>query len=136
MMREGAGRKTSYCPELHETIIANIKRGCFLHVAAEAAGITFRTFRRWIVDAETRGEESPYYQLYLDVQQAKAETRMLAESRVYKENPLAWLRLGPGRTTDEKEGWTDKEGETTKAKSDNTIVVFEEVAKTKGAQGA
>lgn len=83
-----------------------IRLGCHDHVAASCMGITPQTWINWL----NKGRESRagiYRQLYLDVNQAKAQSRSLAEAQVRQNDPLAWLRLGPGRSKPGLDGWTE-----------------------------
>ena len=47
-----------------------------------------------------------YREFHDEVIQAKAQARAHAEIRVFNENPLAYLRLGPGRSDNAEPGWT------------------------------
>jgi hypothetical protein len=60
----------------------------------------------------TRGRierDGIYRQFRQDVLGAQAEARATAEIQVYRENPLAWLGYGPGRSKPEVPGWTDRQ---------------------------
>jgi hypothetical protein len=50
---------------------------------------------------------TPHANFYREVTRARARARFAAETEVKKENPLAWLRYGPGRERPGEEGWTD-----------------------------
>lgn len=104
-------------PDTVSLLTNAIAAGAFDHAAAEAAGIHPGTFRRWMA----RGEEAlaleangdpvpddlePYRALCAQVRTARAGARVRAENRVFTENPLAWLRYGPGRHKGDQEGWT------------------------------
>src|SRR5262249_2721342 len=54
----------------------------------------------------TRGGYALHRQLCDDVRKAQAEARLAAEVAVFKDDPLAWLRSGPGRDSASAEGWT------------------------------
>jgi hypothetical protein len=99
------GRPTKLTPEIQEIIVDAIRRGSFDHVAATAAGIGKSTFMRWLAAG---GRGSPLYvEFHEAVSRARAEARISAEARVHAENPLAWLRYGPGRERPGEAGWTD-----------------------------
>lgn len=99
-----AGRPTVFDATVVEVLAEEIRRGAYAWVAAEAAGISKRTFYRWIERGE-RGEE-PFAGLEARVRQARAQARMGAEQRVREQSPLSWLRLGPGRERADEPGWT------------------------------
>jgi hypothetical protein len=110
---------------IREVIIERTMTGAFAWVAAASAGISQATYFRWMrqgeenvatVDAENaerdeRGEPRIEYDVfgkfYLDVKKASAQARLVNERRVMKDNPLAWLRFGPGRERPGEPGWTD-----------------------------
>ncbi|MCC6235826.1 MAG: hypothetical protein IT580_24535 [Verrucomicrobiales bacterium] len=75
-------------------------------MAAEAAGIGKSTFYRWLQrdESEARGI---YHEFGRDIRQARAQARVAAEAEVRRDNPLAWLRYGPGRAGPGEPGWTD-----------------------------
>src|SRR5581483_11134580 len=96
------GRPSKLTSDSRETILAAIRAGAFDHVAASAAGVDAGTFRRWMAD------ERPTFRAFrAEVGMARAEARSVAEARVFKENPLAWLRFGPGRDRPDAPGWTE-----------------------------
>jgi len=98
-------RKTRCTPDLIEAISDRVCNGSFPYVAAQSCGIPQSTFYGWM----KLGEEGtkPYSDLSDKVKTAQAEARKDAESRVFLQRPLEWLRLGPGRSTPEEPGWTD-----------------------------
>lgn len=101
----GAGRLT---PEIAAKIIAYIKGGTFDYVAAEAAGISARTFREWMARGEGRSSRpsTPAYREFAErVRTARAEARVIAEAEVHRDKPLAWLsHAAPSR--DGEQGWS------------------------------
>jgi len=100
------GRKPKLTPETQTTIVAYIRSGAFDWVAAEAAGVGASTFRRWMKAGE--GGDAAYIGFYEAVREARGQARVTAEVDVRKDNPLAWLRYGPGRDRGPDErGWTD-----------------------------
>lgn len=92
------GRSSLYDEKLIARILANIRKGCFLHVAHEAEGIASSTFNEW-----RRRDPS----FAAEVEKAIAHARQKAEAEVYKADPRFWLRNGPGKTRKGKDGWTD-----------------------------
>ncbi len=101
-----AGRHSKLTPDVHREIVAFVRAGAFDWVAAEAAGVSKSTFYRWL----QRGESDArgiYHEFWSDIRQARAQARVAAEAEVRRDNPLAWLRYGPGRARPEEPGWTD-----------------------------
>jgi hypothetical protein len=94
-------------PEVYARMLALIRSGAFSWVAAQGLGIAPETFSRWL-SRGARDRRGIYRQFRQDVRQAAAQARVTAEIQVHRENPLAWLRLGPGRTTGGMPGWTDE----------------------------
>ncbi len=82
------------------SICACIQAGVSPYRAATAYGIPERTFYRWLKQGE-RGEP-PYDEFHRRVTEAGGKAVAAAEMLVFTKNPLAWLRLGPGR-----EDWGD-----------------------------
>ncbi len=115
--KESAGAKrgrpkgsVSLTKKREETILQFIRAGAFAEVAAQAAGVSPRTFRDWMARGEgrhpTRGS-TPQLRRFADaVNQARAEARLGAEVRMYRERPAYWLSRA-ARTTEEMAGWTD-----------------------------
>jgi hypothetical protein len=113
-------RPPKITPDTTATIANAIRAGSWDYEAAQAAGIHRQTFRYWM----DRGDQAaalaaagqsvpradrPYLALCVAVTTARAAARVYAENRVYQENPLAWLRMGPGRHRGPTEpGWTDR----------------------------
>ena len=48
-----------------------------------------------------------YFDFHEEVRQARAQSRVAAEAEVRRDNPLAWLRYGPGRQRPGEPGWTE-----------------------------
>jgi hypothetical protein len=89
--------------EVWRNILAFVRAGGYPHVAAEAAGVPRETFEAWLA----RGDSSRRFRKFRDeVLQAQAVARLNAEIKVLKEDPLQWLRSGPGRETGTSPGWT------------------------------
>jgi hypothetical protein len=86
-------------------IVSYIRSGAYPHVAAGAEGIPSSTFFRWMKLGK-QGVKS-YAAFWEKVTTAHSQKRVSAEVEVGKENPLAWLRYGPGRSRPGEPGWTD-----------------------------
>ncbi len=97
-------RPTKLSGEIQRTIVEYIRAGAFDYVASQAAGIDVSTFRRWM--ERGKGGRAPYKAFAAAVAQARAEARVAAEIEVRRDNPLAWLRFGPGRERPDAPGWT------------------------------
>jgi len=98
----------SLTKDLQERIVAFIRAGSFDYVAAEAVGISARTFRDWMARGEGRGPRAltARHRAFAErVRQAQAEARIAAEVRVYREQPTYWLSHA-ARTRADREGWT------------------------------
>jgi hypothetical protein len=101
--REMAGRPTILNAAVLRELLENLRSGAFDGVAAEAAGVSRRTFYRWLQLG--RSGKEPFVRLEEAVRQAKALARLGAERRVREQQPLSWLRLGPGRERRGEPGW-------------------------------
>ena len=94
-------------PQVYKALLARIRMGAFPHVAAQSLGISNHAFNSWMRKGEAtyRGW---YRRFYQDVIQAASEARLVREIHVAQHDPLSWLKLGPGKTTKEQEGWTER----------------------------
>ena len=100
-----AGRRSKLTSEVHQRVVSFIRAGAFDWVAAEAAGIGKSTFYRWL-DQGKNAASGIHHEFWEDVRQARAQARVAAETEVRRDNPLAWLRFGPGRERPAEPGWT------------------------------
>lgn len=116
------GRRTKLTKEVHDLIVRYVREGAYDYVAAEAAGIDQSTFYNWM--RWGRKGNPRYVEFFQDVTKAHAEARRMAEVRVRMENPLAWLRYGPGRSTPGRPGWTDGSEITLRGDEDAPLVVI------------
>src|SRR5207244_5944305 len=94
--------------QIVDTIVSYVRAGAFDHVAAEAAGISARTFRDWMARGEGRGSRASSRKLRAfaeRVREAQAEARAGAEIRVFQERPALWLRRA-GRAGPAQGGWS------------------------------
>jgi len=91
-------------------IIAFIRAGAFDYVAAEAAGVSVRTFRDWIARGEgthsSRASNPKLRRFAADVRRARAEARVGVETRVCREQPALWLKWA-ARSQPHRPGWSD-----------------------------
>jgi len=108
-----AGRRGLISAELIDIIAGHVLAGAFLGVAAEASGISARTLFAWLeIGREVEDELRPAdgFELHVELvgrlRAAHANARMTAETKVHDEDPLAWLRFGPGRERPDAPGWT------------------------------
>ncbi len=100
----------SLTAKIQTTILNYIRAGAMAYVAAEAAGISERTFRDWMERGEgrhaTRKPTPKLRRFAREVRQAQAEARVAAEVRAHQDDYRYWLsrvaRSRPGR-----EGWTE-----------------------------
>lgn len=91
-------------------MVSYITSGATLAAAALAAGISARTLRGWLARGEGRDASRPstpkLRRFAKGVRKAQGEVRVVAENRMFTENPKHWLsRLAPGSADDE--GWRD-----------------------------
>jgi hypothetical protein len=99
----------SLTPEIEGKIQGLIRAGAWGYAAAEAAGVSARTYYEWLARGEgrsPRGSTPKLKAFARRVRQAEAEARVLAEADVFRTRPALWLskrvRSKPGR-----EGWTE-----------------------------
>lgn len=124
MAKTQIGRKSKLTPQLIDQLCRHLKTGTFDYAAAQAVGISKRTFYRWLEQGrqeedalatrEESGEEIPdsdlslFWHFWHKVSQSTAIARIDAEKRVFTEDPFKWLRYGPGRERPGQPGWTDE----------------------------
>jgi hypothetical protein len=107
--KDPGGRPTKLTPETVHMLLKYIRADGYDWVAAEAAGISSRTFVRWMRqgdDDDLRGCETPFWRFWRQVREARSEARLAAEVDVKRANPESWLRNGPGRSWPGEPGWT------------------------------
>jgi len=105
----GGRKRVGLTTDVADTIVSYIRAGAFDFVAAEAAGISERTFRDWMARGEGRGPRAGTPELRAfaaKVRQARAEARIGAETRVFRDRPTYWLAR-VARTKTEREGWDE-----------------------------
>jgi hypothetical protein len=99
-------------PQIEQMILAGIRAGAFPHIAAEAAGIPRKVFEGWLETGNPMERPNgwrphkQYTPLWQGVMEAKAQARLAAELKAASEDPIAWLRSGPGKETINDPGWS------------------------------
>ena len=96
-----------YQPEVYKQILTFIRGGAYDYIAAEAAGVTSETWARWLARGAEARHGTPLRQFHDDVMQARAQARAMKEIEVAREDPKFWLRCGPGKTRQGRDGWTE-----------------------------
>jgi hypothetical protein len=99
------GRPTVLNEQVYRKLLEALRGGAFDWVAAEAAGIHRSTFYNWLARGE-QGEQT-WAGFAREVLRARAQARLRAEGRLLEQDPLNWLRLGPGRERRGRPGWTE-----------------------------
>ena len=91
------GRPTKCTPEMADRIAAHVKKGHFLHVAAQLCGINSRTYFAWMARGE-KERGTPFRRFYLRMQQANADAQeyllRLVRRGAIKDGRLALEILG------------------------------------------
>jgi hypothetical protein len=100
-------RLMEHTPHDYLKIIKYIEAGAFPYIAAEALGVTKRTFDTWMRRGSTQ-KKGVYTRFYQDVMRASARSRMVAELQVKKDDPRFWLTKGPGKSQGNRQGWTEQ----------------------------
>lgn len=108
-------------PNVVADIANGVSGGIFPHVAAGMAGVSQRTYYRYMERGREADEtyepeqasdvpsaERPYWQFWHALTHARAVARASAENRVFISDPLRWLKEGPGRDHGDpaEPGWT------------------------------
>jgi hypothetical protein len=93
-------------PLLRGQIVAGIRSGGFVQVAAEAWGVPKDVLDDWLRRGTGKGARDPYAAFAGDVRMAQAQARLRAELLVFQDEPKVWLEHGPGRETPDRPGWT------------------------------
>jgi hypothetical protein len=88
-----------------EDMLLKIRNGAYPYQAALSVGIPKSTFYDWL--RRGRAGEKPFAEFSDKVALAHSHARVFKEIKVATENPLAWLRYGPGRERPDEPGWTD-----------------------------
>jgi hypothetical protein len=105
--RQHTGRRPLVLdPKIRDQVVTSLRLGAYLWVSAAAAGINERTLLYWL-EKGRKGIE-PYVRFFQDVEGAQAYARLSAETRVHRDDPKYWLRVGPGRERPGRPGWTEE----------------------------
>lgn len=113
------GRPTKFSPEIAQTILEAVRKGCYLHVAAAAAGIGRRTLNKWLERGRSEEDEDKdfreFRQGYLRNRAlARIELEMCVNSSGKSDSKVALevlSRLWP-------EEWSQHRGEIKKLRKD------------------
>jgi hypothetical protein len=93
-------------------IAAYIRARGYPHVACEAAGVPRAVFDDWLGLGNPVGRKKGwrphklYTPLWLAVMEAKAQARLTAEMAALKEEPVSWLKSGPGKDQPTNPDWS------------------------------
>ncbi|HEY8370465.1 MAG TPA: hypothetical protein VIM86_14235 [Thermodesulfobacteriota bacterium] len=99
-------RQIRLTPALQESVCNLIRKGAYPHAAAAACGVPEAVFQGWLRRGGDPRAGKTYRELTRCVNEATGAARVLAEARVYAEDPKFWLRSGPGRERPGAPGWT------------------------------
>jgi hypothetical protein len=93
---------------LEHRIVMWIRSGAHAHVAAEAEGVPYEVFDRWLERGTRKSPRPPahYRRFAHSVRTAVAVSRIRAEIEVAKEDPRCWLLSGPGKERPDYAGWS------------------------------
>ena len=94
-------------PAVQNRICAFIRAGGYPQVAAQAEGIARELFDDWLRRGQCRRSAPEYRDFVQAVFQATAQARLKAETAVFADAPLNWLKFGPGKQTTIDPGWTN-----------------------------
>jgi hypothetical protein len=92
--------------ELEDRIVYAIVAGGYAHIAAQAAGVPLRQWRRWLALGRRPTGPLACQLLYHKVQQARAVARLKIEIEARDKDPRFWLKTGPGKDPEEGPGWS------------------------------
>lgn len=98
------------------------RQGAFSRVAAAQLGIAPTTLSSWLTRGKAEWDQDKdtlYAQFYTDTLQDIAEARARAEGMIMEDNPLMWLKKGPGKYLGDD--WSD----TPHADKDGNLVEYE-----------
>jgi DNA-binding CsgD family transcriptional regulator len=100
----------SLTKEVEDIVVTCVAGGASLAAAAQAAGISARTLRDYLArgrDQHASRPSSPKLRRFARrVEKVRGETRVVAENRMFSENPKHWLMRQFAETADD-EGWRD-----------------------------
>lgn len=107
--KPGVKPRTKLTSKLIDDLCQRIVEGYFLVSACESLSLPRATFYRWLEEGENEDSEPLKHELYTRVMQARARQRGWLETRVYQENPLAFLKAAYRSHGDPLDpGWTEQ----------------------------
>lgn len=90
-MPRPAGRPSKLTPETTQKLVEALEQGETYAVACADAGLTYRSFRHYMVKGEA-AEQGEYFHFFHKMNAALMVGRGKMEARAFKESkPLAWL---------------------------------------------
>ena len=123
-----SSRHPQITPSLQVRICSYVRAGGYPHVAAEAAGVPRSVFEKWIRRADRPRAPQKVRALVQGIRQAEAERRLKAEMVTFENDPLTWLRSGPGKETFENPGWSAPPRAHLPAESERMAMLFDHEA--------
>jgi len=91
VLARATGRKPKLTPRIHKAIVKRVRDGCPNIVAAQASGISERTFYRWTkMGREATDEKDIYWRFQQDILVAVAECEHQMAQRVVRSADLDW----------------------------------------------
>jgi len=85
---------------VYQRMLFLIETGVYKQDAACSMGVSYETFNRWFQKGEqdrAAKKKTNYARFHSDITRAVAKGRVRAVIEVRRDNPLAWLRSGPGK---------------------------------------
>jgi transposase len=96
-------RPTSLTPEVHKSIVDNVRKGVFIETAAAAAGVHRSSVYKWKTRGESEGADEPYATFALDLMKAEAENEIAQLDALLNAQPAI-----PGEGGRGADVWTNK----------------------------
>jgi hypothetical protein len=87
--RRRAGRRSKLTPAAQSRLLDAIRSGSYFEPACRVAGISFQTFRNWLLRGE-REKSGPYFDFFEGVKAAEAEAELRAVTLWSKAMPKDW----------------------------------------------
>lgn len=115
------GRKTKLTPEVQEKIVKAIEDGNFDFIAAEAAGISKRTFFRWLARGEAESErlgksgarprksERPFWHFWHAIKKAHATAESIRVRIINNASEKNWQAAAWWLERKHSDRWSRKE---------------------------
>jgi hypothetical protein len=72
-MKGKGGRPNKLTAEVTERIVEAIKRGATYEIACNYAGITYQTFRNWMIKGEKTRRKNKFFEFFNKVKEAEGE---------------------------------------------------------------